>query len=75
MNGKKMENTNNKKINLTDLDINEINTLISGLLELPGKISLGLYTKIRQQVETQLQTSDNQMQNKNVNGPLGSKVI
>lgn len=69
-----MENANNKKINLTDLDINEINTLISGLMELPGKISLGLYTKIRHQVEIQLQSPD-QMQNKNVDGPLVNKII
>lgn len=69
-----MENTNNKKINLTDLDINEINTLISGLLELPGKISIGLYNKIRIQVETQLQSTD-KSPSLNVNGPLASKVM
>lgn len=40
--------------NLTDLDVNEINTIIAGLMELPGKVSLGLYTKIKTQIDAQL---------------------
>lgn len=42
------------KLSLTDLDLNEINVLIAGLMELPAKASMPLYTKIKTQVDAQM---------------------
>ena len=70
-----MNNSSNttKQFNLSNLDINEINTIISGLMELPGKISLGLYTKIREQVQKQIEESSSSVPAPS--GPLADKVI
>lgn len=42
------------KFSLTDLELNEINVLIAGLMELPAKASMPLYTKIKAQVDAQM---------------------
>lgn len=42
------------KFELNDLDINEINVLIAGLMELPGKASLPIYNKIKMQIDAQV---------------------
>lgn len=42
------------KVSLTDLDLNEVNLLIAGLMELPAKASMPLYSKIKSQVDAQM---------------------
>lgn len=42
------------KVSLTDLDLNEVNLLIAGLMELPAKVSMPLYSKIKTQVDAQM---------------------
>lgn len=42
------------KFTLTDLDLNEINVLIGGLMELPAKASMPVYAKIKAQVDAQM---------------------
>lgn len=46
------------KVSLTDLDINEINIIIAGLMELPARVSMPLYNKIKSQVESQFPASN-----------------
>ena len=41
------------KFQLTDLSIEEINTIIAGIMELPGKYSFNLTNKIREQLRQQ----------------------
>ena len=41
------------KFNLNDLSVDEINTILGGLMELPAKFSVNLMAKIRQQVDDQ----------------------
>ena len=41
------------KFNKNDLSVEEINTILTGLLELPAKFSVNLITKIRQQADEQ----------------------
>lgn len=41
------------KFQLTDLSIEEINTVIAGIMELPGKFSFNLTLKIREQLRAQ----------------------
>jgi hypothetical protein len=48
--------------------INELNTMIAGLDELPHKFSRGLIDKVSNQAREQLQANQ-------PDGPLGSKVI
>jgi len=48
--------------------INELNTMIAGLDELPHKFSRGLIDKVSNQAREQLQPAQ-------PNGPLGPKVV
>jgi hypothetical protein len=48
--------------------INELNTIIAGLDELPHKFSRGLIDKVSTQAREQLQVNQ-------PDGPLGSKVV
>lgn len=41
------------KFNLTDLSVDEVNTILAGLMELPAKFSVNLMTKIREQTDQQ----------------------
>lgn len=41
------------KFTLTDLSVDEINTILGGLMELPAKFSVNLMAKVRQQVDDQ----------------------
>lgn len=41
------------KFNISDLSIEEVNLLMSGLLELPGKFTLNLIAKLRTQLDSQ----------------------
>lgn len=61
------------KFTINDLDINEVNTLIGGLLELPGKVGINLYMKVRQQVEDQARAQ--QVAGGAPQGPLSDKVV
>jgi hypothetical protein len=61
------------KFTINDLDINEVNTLIGGLLELPGKVGINLYMKVRQQVEDQARAQ--QAAEGAPQGPLADKVV
>lgn len=45
---------NDIKITLTDLSVDEVNFILAGLQELPGKICNPLSAKIKQQGEAQL---------------------
>jgi hypothetical protein len=45
---------NDIKITLSDLSIDEVNTILAALQELPGKICNPMSAKIRQQAEAQL---------------------
>ena len=42
------------KLFLNDLDLNEVNILIAGLMELPARASMPLYNKIKSQVDPQM---------------------
>lgn len=41
------------KFNLSDLSVDEVNTILGGLMELPAKFSVNVMAKIRQQVDEQ----------------------
>lgn len=41
------------KFVISDLSLEEVNTILAGLLELPGKFGLNLINKVRTQVEGQ----------------------
>jgi hypothetical protein len=58
------------KYKIDDLTIDEVNIIISGLLELPGKFGLNVISKIKQQIEEQGAQSAERPQ-----GPLGDKVV
>ncbi|MFY8212090.1 MAG: hypothetical protein ACOVLB_05430 [Candidatus Nanopelagicus sp.] len=45
---------NDIKFTLTDLSVDEINAILAGLQELPGKICNPMTQKIREQAEAQL---------------------
>lgn len=45
------------KFTLTDLSVDEINTILGGLMELPAKFSVNLMAKVRQQVDDQQRAS------------------
>ena len=45
---------NDIKITLSDLSIDEVNAILAGLQELPGKICNPMTQKIREQAEAQL---------------------
>jgi len=47
----------NKKFNL-EFDINEINIILTGLSELPVKISLDVLNKIKQNCEEQINSEE-----------------
>jgi hypothetical protein len=58
------------KFTLTDLSTEEVNVIIAGVMELPGKVGINVYGKLRQQLEQQSQQGQNAPQ-----GPLSSKVV
>ena len=41
------------KFVISDLSLEEVNTILAGLLELPGKFGLNVINKVRTQVEGQ----------------------
>ena len=45
---------NDLKFTLSDLSVDEVNYILAGLQELPGKICNPLSAKIREQAESQL---------------------
>lgn len=45
------------KFNLNELNVDEINTILTGLMELPAKFSVNLMAKIRQQIDEQQKLS------------------
>lgn len=51
---------NDIKITLSDLSIDEVNAILAGLQELPGKICNPMSQKIRQQAEGQLPQQEQQ---------------
>ena len=53
---------NDIKITLSDLSIDEVNAILAGLQELPGKICNPMSQKIRQQAESQLPKQEPSMQ-------------
>jgi hypothetical protein len=55
-------NMNDIKITLSDLSIDEVNAILAGLQELPGKICNPMSQKIRQQAEAQLPKQEPSMQ-------------
>jgi len=58
------------KFTLSDLTAEEVNVIIAGVMELPGKVGINVYGKLRQQLEQQSQQGQNAPQ-----GPLSSKVV
>ena len=58
------------KYTLSDLTTEEVNVIIAGVMELPGKVGINVYGKLRQQLEQQSQQGQNAPQ-----GPLSSKVV
>jgi hypothetical protein len=58
------------KYTLSDLTNEEVNIIIAGVMELPGKVSFNVYGKLRQQLEQQSQQVQNAPQ-----GPLSSKLV
>ena len=58
------------KFTLTDLSTEEVNVIIAGVMELPGKVGINVYGKLRQQLEQQAQQGQNAPE-----GPLSSKVV
>ena len=58
------------KYTLSDLTTEEVNVIIAGVMELPGKVGITVYGKLRQQLEQQSQQGQNAPQ-----GPLSSKVV
>lgn len=66
------------KFNLTDLSIEEVNVIIAGLLELPGKVGLNVFAKVKQQAEEQARQTAQMapMDAQDVpEGPLSDKVM
>lgn len=53
---------NDLKFNLTDLTLDEVNAILAGLQELPGKICNPVSHKIRQQAEAQIPKQEPSMQ-------------
>lgn len=53
---------NDIRITLSDLSIDEVNAILAGLQELPGKICNPISQKIRQQAEAQLPKQEPSMQ-------------
>ena len=49
---------NDIKFTLSDLSVDEVNAILAGLQELPGKICNPMTQKIRQQAEAQLPQPD-----------------
>lgn len=45
------------KFTLSDLSVDEVNTILGGLMELPAKFSVNLMAKIRQQTDDQQRQS------------------
>lgn len=41
------------KFQLSDLSVDEVNTILAGLMELPAKFSVNLMAKIREQTDQQ----------------------
>ena len=41
------------KFTLTDLSVDEVNTILAGLMELPAKFSVDIMAKVRQQIDDQ----------------------
>jgi hypothetical protein len=64
-----------QKFNINDLDINEVNIIIAGLMELPGKTVLDLYFKIKDQIDNQIPQQDQQNAPLQAKGPLANKVV
>jgi hypothetical protein len=62
------------KFNLTDLSIEEVNVIIAGLLELPGKVGLNVFAKVKQQAEEQAKQMP-QISSDVPEGPLSDKVV
>jgi len=58
------------KFTLSDLTTEEVNVIIAGVMELPGKVGINVYGKLRQQLEQQSQQGQNAPE-----GPLSSKVV
>ena len=58
------------KFTLSDLTAEEVNVIIAGVMELPGKVGINVYGKLRQQLEQQFQQGQNAPE-----GPLSSKVV
>jgi hypothetical protein len=58
------------KFTLSDLTAEEVNVIIAGVMELPGKVGINVYGKLRQQLEQQSQQGQNAPE-----GPLSSKVV
>ena len=58
------------KYTLSDLTTEEVNVIIAGVMELPGKVGINVYGKLRQQLEQQSQQGQNAPE-----GPLSSKVV
>ena len=63
------------KFVLTDLSLEEINVIIAGVLELPGKVGLNVYGKIRQQAEEQARQMPQAQETNVPEGPLSDKVM
>ena len=53
---------NDIKITLSNLSIDEVNAILAGLQELPGKICNPMSQKIREQAEAQLPKQEPTMQ-------------
>lgn len=49
---------NEIKFTLTELSVDEVNAILAGLQELPGKICNPISMKIRQQAEAQIPKED-----------------
>jgi len=58
------------KYTLSDLTNEEVNIIIAGIMELPGKVGFNVYGKLREQLEQQSQQAQNAPQ-----GPLSSKLV
>jgi len=63
------------KFSISDLSIEDVNCIMSGLLELPGKFTLTLINKIRGQLEEQGIRTAQPPAPDAPQGPLSDKVI
>jgi hypothetical protein len=63
------------KFSLTDLSIEEVNVIIAGLLELPGKVGLNVFAKVKQQAEEQARQMPQAQETNVPEGPLSDKVM